>query len=81
VVLHAITVEHGDTAVVAVDWARDRDGALRKEKPLALIERNIQVVGDHSELLSGHIEHRPGVNAHMILLTWSTGSAGRRYRC
>jgi len=27
------------------------------------------VVGNHSELLSGHLEHRPGVDGHMILLS------------
>ena len=53
-------------AVVAMDRAGDGDRALRIEQPVALVVRDVQVVGDDLELLAGHVEHRAGIDRHPV---------------
>jgi hypothetical protein len=50
-------------AVVQVDGHRDDDCPLWIEKPVAIILRNGEVVGDDMELLAGHLEDGPRIKA------------------
>ena len=63
-VLHAIALKHRGAAVVHMDRAGDRDGALRHQQPVALVHRDVEVVGDDVELLARHFEHGAGEQGH-----------------
>ena len=64
VMLHAITLEGLDAAVVHVNRERDGDGALREHEPVAIVLVDVQVIGDDLELVASHLEHFVVVNAH-----------------
>src|SRR5581483_7047190 len=56
-------------AIVAVDRTGHRNRTLWIKQPVALILRDLQVVGDILELLPRHVEHRTGVDiAHRGIL-------------
>ena len=63
-VLHPITVEHGDAAVVAMDRTGDRHRPLRIQQTRALIGGNVDIIGNRLELLSCHLENWTGIDAH-----------------
>ena len=76
VVLHAVAVEDPGAAVLHVDRAGDGDGTLGKQQAVPLVERDFQVVGDHLELLAGHVEYRPGIDGHRLSPGGSSGRPG-----
>ena len=77
--LHAITLKHRRAAVVHVDRAGDRDRALGHQQPVALVHRNVQVIGDDVELLARHFEHGAGEQAHGVPPFRADGSPLRRW--
>ena len=71
-VLHAIPLIDRDASVIAVDRTGHGDGALRIEQPVAFVERDFQMVGDHLELLPGHVEHRARIDRHQPSPSWTS---------
>ena len=67
VMLHPVTFEHGDRAVIAVDRARDGNRPLRHQDAVTLVHRDFQMVGDDAKLVHRHVEHRTGINGHHCL--------------
>jgi len=62
--LHAIAHEHRRATVVHVDRAGHRNRALGQQQPVALVDGDLEMVGDDVELGSRHVEHRPGEKLH-----------------
>ena len=79
--LHAIAFEHRDRAVVAVDRTGDGERPLRQQQPVALVDGDRKMIGDHGELVDRHVEHRTGIDGHRSLLISSSelGPAAGRW--
>src|SRR5208337_4588942 len=80
VMLHPIAGEHLGRAVVHVDRAGDDNGALRIEKPVALVLRDGQMVGDDMELLARHLEHGARIKVLHMRSPWR-GRGVSRFSC
>ena len=66
--LHAITFEYRDGAVVAVDRTGHGDRAFRQQQAVALVHRDFKMIGDHIELVRRHLKHRTGIDGHRFPL-------------
>ena len=73
--LDAETLVNGGAPVIHVDRHRDDDRPLGQQQPVALVERNVEVVGDDVELVARHGEDRSGIERHRGVPPWRSGLA------
>src|SRR5450759_5989371 len=78
VVLHAVTLEHRNRDVVAVDRAGDGERPFRQQQAVALVHGDRQMIGDHTELVYRHLEHRTGIDGHRSLPSFPSGTENSR---
>ena len=64
VMLNAEALKNRGAAVIPMDRHRDDDGALGQQQPVALVERDVEMVGDDMELVARHGEDRSGKQRH-----------------
>ena len=62
--LHAKTVEHGLAAVIAVDRTGNHNGTLGQQQAVALVFRDVEVIGDDGEIFARLVEEWAGVDVH-----------------
>src|SRR5207248_913442 len=79
--LHAIALKRFCAAVIHMHRQRDRDRPLRVHQPIAIVDINLQIVGDDAELLARHCEHVViFINTHGRTHKLKRGVTGRRAR-
>jgi hypothetical protein len=66
--LHPEALKHGLAAIVHVHRARDYQGSLRVEQPIALVLGYFQVVSHLRELPGCHVKDRTGVDGLVHLI-------------
>ena len=62
--LHAVALVDGNEAVIEVDRAGHDNRALRKQQARTFILWDFEIVGDHLELVTRHVEHGARVDGH-----------------